>query len=197
MFAYRAGKSVEIFKGKPLTSRKIKSLPIEAVEGILPIETPPLPGFGIYNPKDAANLGHILRSAQAFAIPFVYQVSGTVNWHKIKTDVTKATRWLITAEYDSIEHLRSEFPNVPIIGVEISSKSKNIKSFKPPRNSLFLFGREDEGIPQEILSKLDEIISIPTVVSLNVGITSAIVMFHWCSNFDFPNWSAKGRTYGA
>lgn len=196
MFAYRAGKNVEIFKGNPLVSRKVKSFPKEAVEGILPIEDPPLPGFGIYNPKDAANLGHILRSAQAFGIPFVYQVGGTVTWRKIKTDVTKAARWLITGEYDSLEHLKAEFPGVPIIGVEISPKSKSIKDFKPARNSLFLFGREDEGIPQEILSKLDEVISIPTVVSLNVGITSAIVMFHWCSAYDFPNWSAKGRIYG-
>jgi len=193
MFAYRAGKNVEIFSGKPLVSRKIKTMPKEAVEGLIAIENPPLPGFGIYNPKDATNLGHILRSAQAFSIPFVYQVGGTASWRKIKTDVTKASRWLIAGEYESLEHLRHEFLNIPIIGVEISPRSKRINDFEPRRDALYLFGREDAGIPEEILSKLDDVIYIPTVVSLNVGITSAIVMFHWCSTFGFPTRYAKGR----
>jgi len=193
MFAYRAGKNVEIFRGRPLKSRKITTLPKEAVEGVLPIEDTPLPGFGIYNPKDATNLGHVIRSAHAFAIPFVFHIGGSVGWHNIKTDTTKGARWIVCGEYESVEHMRLDFPQIPIIGIEIDPNAKSIMEFRPPRRAIYLFGREDEGIPPDVLAKLDEVVQIPTVVPLNVGITSALVMFYWCLKNGFPMWRAKGR----
>ena len=193
MFAYRAGKNVNIFRGRPLKSRKIATVPKEAVEGTIPLEDAPLPGFGIYNPKDATNLGHLIRSAHAFAIPFVFQIGGDASWHNIKTDTTKAIRWLVCGEYDSLEHLKQEFSHIPIIGIEIDPNARGITEFKPPREALYLLGREDEGLPEEILKRLDMLVQIPTVVPLNVGVTSAIVMFHWCLKNGFPMWRAKGR----
>jgi len=193
MFAYRAGKNVEIFRGRPLKSRKLVTVPKEAVEGTIPIEDAPLPGFGIYEPKDATNLGHLIRSAHAFAIPFVFQIGASTGWHSIKTDTTKAIRWLVCGEYGSFEQMKREFNHVPIIGVEIDPDAKNVTEFKAPRDALYLFGREDEGIPPNVIAKLDEVVQIPTVVPLNVGVTSAILMFHWCLTNGFPVWRAKGR----
>ena len=75
-------------------------------------------------------------------------------------------------------------PDGPIICVENvgSSKQVSLGSFDIPENSIFVYGEEKSGIPQEILDSADFIISIPmwgSVRSLNVSVASGIIMYEY------------------
>lgn len=75
-------------------------------------------------------------------------------------------------------------PEGPIICVENTGGEKQViaGSFDMPRNSIFVYGEEKEGIPQYILDSADYIIKIPmfgSVRSLNVSVSSGIIMYEY------------------
>lgn len=75
-------------------------------------------------------------------------------------------------------------PDGPIICVEMVGGPKQVSlgSFDLPRNSIFVYGEEKEGIPQEVLDSADYILGIPmfgSVRSLNVSVSSGIIMYEY------------------
>ncbi|RTL01312.1 MAG: hypothetical protein EKK57_04975 [Proteobacteria bacterium] len=60
----------------------------------------------------------------------------------------------------------------------ISFPSYNMYGVVPPHNAVFIFGAENQGLSDSVLSKCEKIITIPSfgaIRSLNVGCTAAIV----------------------
>lgn len=76
-------------------------------------------------------------------------------------------------------------PDGPIICVENlvkDSRHRHLGSFDLPENSIFVYGEEKAGIPQEVLDSADYILSIPmwgSVRSLNVSVASGIIMYEY------------------
>jgi tRNA G18 (ribose-2'-O)-methylase SpoU len=76
-------------------------------------------------------------------------------------------------------------PEGPIICVENmvnDYRHRNLDYFNIPKNSIFVYGEEKEGIPDTILDSADYILSIPmfgSVRSLNVSVASGIIMYEY------------------
>jgi len=75
-------------------------------------------------------------------------------------------------------------PEGPIICVENvgGPKQVSLPEFDLPRNSIFVYGEEGSGIPDEILDTADHIVSIRmwgSVRSLNVSVCSGIIMYEY------------------
>ena len=76
-------------------------------------------------------------------------------------------------------------PDGPIICIENTindSRHRHLNSFKIPRNAIFVYGEEGEGIPDYILDSADYILEVPmwgSVRSLNVSVTSGIIMYEY------------------
>jgi tRNA G18 (ribose-2'-O)-methylase SpoU len=75
-------------------------------------------------------------------------------------------------------------PDGPIICVENAGGAKQVSlgSFDLPRNSIFVYGEEKAGIPEDILNSADYILQIPmfgSVRSLNVSVSSGIIMYEY------------------
>ena len=75
-------------------------------------------------------------------------------------------------------------PDGPIICVENVGGPQQVSlgSFDMPVNSIFVYGEEKVGIPQEILDSADYTLSIPqfgSVRSLNVSVSSGIIMYEY------------------
>ena len=76
-------------------------------------------------------------------------------------------------------------PQGPIVCVEnviSDSRHKHLGSFNIPKNSIFVYGEENSGIPDDILVSADYILSIPmfgSVRSLNVSVASGIIMYEY------------------
>ncbi|KYQ93556.1 tRNA/rRNA methyltransferase SpoU family protein [Tieghemostelium lacteum] len=69
-----------------------------------------------------------------------------------------------------------------ILGVEQTSQSQNLASFKFPEKSLLILGQEQHGIPAEYLKIVDQCIEIPQlgqIRSLNVHVSASILVWEY------------------
>ena len=62
------------------------------------------------------------------------------------------------------------------------ARHRHLGSFNIPKNAIFVYGEEKEGIPSDVLFSADYILSIPmfgSVRSLNVSVSSGIIMYEY------------------
>ncbi len=122
-----------------------------------------------------------VRNHNAFAGKDVWFV-GRKQWDKrgaVGTyhyeDIHYAANWQVFLE---------QKPDGPIICVDNVKgyKHRHLGSFDMPKNSIFVYGEEKEGIPSEVLDSADYTLSIPqfgSVRSLNVSVASGIIMYEY------------------
>ena len=122
-----------------------------------------------------------VRNHNAFAGKDVWFV-GKKQWDKrgaVGTyhyeDIHYAANWEVFLE---------QKPDGPIICVDNVKgyKHRHLGSFDMPKNSIFVYGEEKEGIPNDILDSADYTLSIPqfgSVRSLNVSVASGIIMYEY------------------
>ena len=99
--------------------------------------------------------------------------------------------------YESFENYRNSFPHSRIIA--LTKKSSNSISNIIYRNTdILLFGREDTGLPDEIMNKCEIVAGIPMpggenqidsggVRSLNLSVACGIVCYYACQKLDLLN----------
>lgn len=122
-----------------------------------------------------------VRNHNAFAGKHVWFI-GRRQWDKrgaVGTyhyeDIHYAANWEIFLE---------QKPDGPIICVDNVDgyRHRHLGSFDMPKNSIFVYGEEKEGIPRDILNSADYVLSIPqfgSVRSLNVSVASGIIMYEY------------------
>lgn len=71
-----------------------------------------------------------------------------------------------------------------IVALEQADNSINIRDYQPQDKTLLILGEEVEGINQELLSQVDDIIEIPMVgrkESFNVSVAAGIALYKLCT----------------
>ena len=132
-------------------------------------------GIGIYHPKTETNIGTLWRSAYNFGADFIFVIGK--RYKSQCSDTTKTDRHIPLYEYEKIEDLKNNLPrHCEIIYIEQSSKSTDIKTFKHPKQCIYVLGAEDNGIPESIM-KDDKQVHIDTPMCLNVAVAGSIIMF--------------------
>lgn len=128
------------------------------------------------------NIGSVIRNANAFLAAEViiygrrkYDKRGTVGTHNY-------TNFKFVKEEDDLQQIISgKF----VVGIDNVEQAKPIESYEwPDEHILLCFGQEDVGLPDEILSKCQDIVYITqygSVRSLNVGVASGIAMYDYTS----------------
>ncbi|OYU96786.1 MAG: RNA methyltransferase [Bacteroidetes bacterium B1(2017)] len=138
------------------------------------------------NLRSGNNIGSIFRSADAFRIKNIYitGLSATPpNKEILKTALgaTESVDW----EYhenglELAKKLKSE--GVKLYAIEQATNSILLQNFCPSKEPIALiFGNEVDGVNQEIIDICDAVIEIPqfgTKHSLNVAVSSGIVLWH-------------------
>ncbi|MFL2665294.1 MAG: TrmH family RNA methyltransferase [Dehalococcoidia bacterium] len=132
---------------------------------------------GLSNPQDGVNIGHALRAALCFdaRLVIIENPGKNINIKKLLTDPGKAYRHIpIITTKNILDIIPTD---CEIIGVELDPESIDIKKFSHPERACYIFGPENGSISKKILNKCDSIISIPTTISLNLGMTVNITMY--------------------
>lgn len=122
------------------------------------------------------NLGNLLRIAHAFGASFFFTVAGKVRLSEAESDTSRAERNLPVYHFESAKDLRLPV-GCPLVGVEITDDAIELPRFKHPRQAAYVFGAERMSLSQEILSRCEFVVKIPTRFSINVGMAGAIVMY--------------------
>jgi TrmH family RNA methyltransferase len=137
---------------------------------------------GVAGIQDPGNLGTIIRSAEAFGARAVLLGEKTVSHFNSKT--VRGSAGSIFREpllrvklIESITALKQQ--GVRVLATS-SHKGKPLHQADFTGSAMIVVGNEGAGVPQEILSLADELVTIPhspRVESLNAGIAASILLY--------------------
>lgn len=132
---------------------------------------------GILNGKNSTNVGTLWRSAYQLGATGIFTIGR--RYPKQASDTLKTYRHVPMREFDSFDDFEIARPRgARLIAVEMGGKP--LTSFVHPDQAIYLLGAEDNGIPQSVLAKCQDVISLESVNanSFNVAVAGSLVMYH-------------------
>lgn len=136
--------------------------------------------IGLINPKDAQNVGSVLRAIGCYQASdvyytgnrYAYALKHNTDTHNIQstTDIIKVDDLLSVPS----EHMTSE---TKIVCIELVEGATALPEFKHPESALYIFGPEDGNIPQKMINQADEVVYIPTIGCMNLAATANVVLY--------------------
>jgi RNA methyltransferase, TrmH family len=159
----------------------VKLRPVKFQDLVEPVQTNLLL-VGIAGLQDPGNLGTLIRSAEAFGARGILLGEKTVSHFNPK--VARASAGALFREPLVRVNLTETIQALKSLGVRVLATSSHKGVSLPNANlsgpCMIVVGNEGAGIPPQILSCADDLITIPhspRVESLNVGIAASIVLY--------------------
>jgi TrmH family RNA methyltransferase len=138
--------------------------------------------LGVAGIQDPGNLGTIIRSAEAFGVRAVLLGEKTVSHFNPKA--VRASAGSLFREPILRVKMADAIPLLKAHGMRVlatsSHKGKPLHEADFTGAAMIVVGNEGAGVPQEILSLADELVTIPhsaRVESLNAGIAASILLY--------------------
>lgn len=133
-------------------------------------------GIGVYRPKHEVNYGSLFRTAQIFNADFLFLIGARFKVQA--SDTMSSYRHMPVYTYSDFEDFNSHRPfSAQLVAIELNKKSVPLKAFQHPKQGIYILGAEDNGLPNEVLSKCQSIIQLPGDRSLNVSVAGSIVLY--------------------
>ncbi|WP_283786263.1 RNA methyltransferase [Bermanella sp. WJH001] len=136
--------------------------------------------IGLINPKDAQNVGSVLRAIGCYQADdiyytgnrYAYALKHNTDTHNIQsqTHITKVDDLLNVPQ----EHMSKD---TKIICIELVEGATPLPEFEHPESALYIFGPEDGNIAQKIINQADEVVYIPTIGCMNLAATANVVLY--------------------
>lgn len=154
----------------------------------------------IHNIRSTYNVGSLLRTAECLGIKKVY-ITGYSPYPKLSDDsripyiaeradkkITKTALGaeknldiIVTSLVKATQDLKTA--GFMIVGLEQTTTSKQLNTYKPPSKTALLIGSERDGMDESTLELCDEFVEIEmrgTKESLNVAQATAIALYVFC-----------------
>lgn len=143
------------------------------------------------NIRSAYNVGAMFRTADGADVSKVFLVGYTPTpldrFGRVQSEIEKTSLgasqeigWEQGENTASIiKQLKSE--GVTVVAVEQSEESISLPDFKVPEKVAYIMGNEVEGVAEETLSFVDEVVDIPMLgmkESLNVSVAAGVILYH-------------------
>jgi tRNA(Leu) C34 or U34 (ribose-2'-O)-methylase TrmL len=133
-------------------------------------------GIGVLNMKTEINYGTLFRSAFAFGADFIFLIGK--RFRKQSSDTTQSHKHIPLFEYPTFDDFYRNIPyDCCLISVEICERAKLIRIFSHPERAVYLLGKEDGSLPDDVINKSFGVIKIPTTYCLNVAVAGSIILF--------------------
>jgi tRNA G18 (ribose-2'-O)-methylase SpoU len=145
----------------------------------------------LHNIRSHYNVGAIFRTCDGAGVEKVYLSGYTPTpkdrfgravpeIHKTALGAEEVIPWEASDDLPAlISRLQKE--GIEVVAVEQSSISVKLPDYKAKAKTAYIFGSETEGIEEEIVSLVDEVLELPMLgqkESLNVSVTAGIVLYH-------------------
>lgn len=128
--------------------------------------------------QDPGNFGTIIRTADWFGIENIIASNDTVEVYNSKViQSTMGSFTRVNIFYTNLDFFLSN-NKIPVFGATLNGG--NINTFKAPGECLLLIGNESKGIRNDILSYINQEISIPrfgNAESLNAAVATGIILW--------------------
>jgi tRNA G18 (ribose-2'-O)-methylase SpoU len=135
----------------------------------------------IENLEHDANIGSIVRTANAFAVG-AFHIAGRRRWNRRGAMVTD--RYQHEMHHPDAADLArwAHEEGRPLIAIDILPGARPLESARLPERAVLVFGQEGPGISPELLAVCDDVLEITqlgSTRSLNVAAAAAIAMHTW------------------
>ncbi len=136
----------------------------------------------IENFERDANIGAIVRSANAFAASAVHIV-GRRRWNRRGAMMTE--RYMHVHHHDALDGLldHARDRGLVVVGIDNLPGAIAIGTAALPPNSVLLFGQEGPGLSEQARRACVQLLAIPqfgSTRSINASAAAAIAMHEWC-----------------
>ena len=136
--------------------------------------------IGLINPKDAQNVGSVLRAIGCYQANDVYFTGNRYEYAlKHNTDTHNVARSSLISKVGTMVEARDQ--NMPegtkIVCVELVEGAIPLPDYQHPENALYVFGPEDGNLKQSIVNAADEVVYIPTVGCMNLAATVNVLLY--------------------
>jgi len=133
-------------------------------------------GIGIYNGKNAGNIGTLWRSAAILGADFIFTVGH--RYQRQCSDTMKTPRHIPLYHYRDGQDFFDHVPyDCPVVAVELAEKAVMLDRYHHRERCIYLLGAEDNGIPSAILERCLDVVQIPGDYCYNVSVAGSIVMY--------------------
>lgn len=129
------------------------------------------------------NTSAVLRSCDVFGVQDVHVVEASLGKKMDREIAMGAQKWVDIQRYTNtqkcIDTLKSE--GYRIVATTPHKDSQYLHEFDVTQKAAFFFGKETEGLSEEVLAQADEFLKIPMVgftESLNISVSAAITLQH-------------------
>jgi tRNA G18 (ribose-2'-O)-methylase SpoU len=139
--------------------------------------------IAIFGSKNEFNIGGMIRTAHNFLVRDIHLVE--VEWFyekgalsTLKYEKRNLKRWSTLRSF--IDAMSGQ--NIIAFERRIELNTKDIRSYRYPSNPVLFFGNEQYGVPDEILERANDIVSIPMLGlnnDHNVSVACGIVLYDW------------------
>ncbi len=131
-------------------------------------------GIGIVGGKTPSNVGTLWRSAGILGAAFIFTAGA--RYPKQASDTIKAWRHTPFHELDDPGDAIALIP-FGCIPVAVETDGRPLAGYTHPERAIYFLGAEDTGIPNEVLRRCRDKITIPGDHCLNVAVAGSIVMY--------------------
>ena len=136
--------------------------------------------IGLINPKDAQNVGSVLRAIGCYQANDVYFTGNRYEFAlKHNTDTHNVAKNASISKVDDMVEARKQFmpEDTKIVCVELVEGATSLPEFVHPENALYVFGPEDGNLKQAVVNQADEVVYIPTVGCMNLAATVNVLLY--------------------
>ena len=101
--------------------------------------------FGIIldRTKFYSNIGTMMRSCYNLEADFIAIIGKRFSRRNERGDTVDTQQTIPTFTFDSIDTALAALPRWPLVAVEITSRSRDLKNFVHPKSCSYVFGPED------------------------------------------------------
>jgi tRNA G18 (ribose-2'-O)-methylase SpoU len=133
-------------------------------------------GVGVDGISKPMNLGNLLRIAHAFDASFFFSINAQVSLKDAQSDTSNAQGAIPVYAFGGAGDFRLP-TGCRLVGVEITDDAVELPRFRHPARAAYVFGAERMSLSEDVLSKCEFVVKIPTKFSINVGMAGAIVLY--------------------
>ena len=136
--------------------------------------------IGLINPKSPENVSSVMRSAGNFGVAQVfYTGSRYPRAVRLNPDIPRMSRKVSEdIPLSGVESLIDSVPaDMKIVCVEFAENAIPLPSYQHPENAFYIFGPEDNSIPQDIINQADDVVYVPTNGCMNLSATVNVLLY--------------------
>ena len=132
--------------------------------------------LGILNPKNAQNMGSILRAAGCYGADAIFYTGQRFGYaKKYATDTKNRGASIPLIGCHDLKELRPK--GARVVAVELIEGAIPLPQFEHPDNAFYIFGPEDGSIKQDTLQWCDDVVYVPTKGCMNLAATVNVLLY--------------------